>query len=151
MNVAEGQMIPTYQADGNVSTLPYTFSRLTTRASETTENDGLGNPINGGTGLIRSFFRPSDDATIFQFLVPSNMMFATFLEPCSEIMAQISGQEALAKRMSSLSKSLRHSIESHAVSHSKKYGSFYPYEVDGYMVRDTSIFTPVTIADALLP
>ena len=126
-------MIPTYQPDGNVSTLPYTFTRETTRASETTENDGLGNPVHGGTGLIRSFFRPSDDSTIYQFLVPSNMMFSTFLEPCAEIMSQISGQSALANRMSSLSKSLRHSIESHAVSHSKKYGSFYPYEVDGYM------------------
>lgn len=136
MAVAEGQMIPTYQPDGNVSVLPYTFTRETTRSSETTENDGLGNPVNGGTGLIRSFFRPSDDSTIFQFLVPSNMMFSTFLEPCAEIMSQIHGQKALAHRMRSLSKSLRHSIEMHAVSHSKKYGSYYPYEVDGYMSQN---------------
>lgn len=133
MDVAQGQMIPTYQPNGNVSELEYTFTRLTTRASETTENDGLGNPINSGTGLIRSFFRPSDDSTIFQFLVPSNMMFSTFLEPCAEIMDQIDGQSALAQRMHNLSKSLRQSIELYAVSSSKNYGDFYPYEVDGYM------------------
>ncbi|KAK5175829.1 uncharacterized protein LTR77_000969 [Saxophila tyrrhenica] len=133
MDVAEGQMIPTYQPNGNVSVLDYTFTRFTDRASETTENDGLGNPVDSGTGLIRSFFRPSDDATIFQFLVPSNMMFATFLEPCADIMAQIDGCSHLANRMRQLVTSLRQSIEAHAVSHSKKYGSFYPYEVDGYM------------------
>lgn len=133
MNVAEGQMMPTYQPDGNVSTLPYTFTRLTTRASETTENNGLGNPVQNGTGLIRSFFRPSDDATIFQFLVPSNMMFSTFLEPCADIMAQLPGQSALANRMRQLSQNLRQAIEMHALSQSNKYGMFYPYEVDGYM------------------
>lgn len=133
MNVAQGQMIPTYQPDGNVSELEYTFTRLTTRASETTENDGLGNPINSGTGLIRSFFRPSDDSTIFQFLIPSNMMFSTFLEPCAEIMDQIEGQSDLAQKMHDLSKSVRQSIEMYAVSSSKKYGDFYAYEIDGYM------------------
>ncbi len=133
MEVAQAQMIPTYQSNGNVSVLDYTFTRETTRASETTENDGLGNPINSGTGLIRSFFRPSDDSTIFQFLVPSNMMFASYLEPCAEIMALVGGQDQLAQKMRELSKSLRQSIKTHAVSTSKKYGSFYPYEVDGYM------------------
>ena len=136
MTVAEAQMIPTYQPDGNVSVLPYTFTRETNRASETTENSGLGNPINNGTGLIRSFFRPSDDATIFQFLVPSNMMFSSYLEPCAEIMSKIEGQSALADRMSKLSASLRQSIETYAVVQTAKYGAIYPYEVDGYMSQN---------------
>ena len=133
MNVAEGMMIPTYQPDGNVSVLPYSFTRLTNRASETTENSGLGNPAQNGTGLIRSFFRPSDDATIFQFLVPSNMMFSRYLEPCAEIMAKIGGHTALANRMKALSTSLGQSIEAHAVISTSQYGDIYPYEVDGYM------------------
>ena len=133
MTVAKTQMIPTYQPDGNVSELGYTFTRLTTRASETTENDGLGNPIQSGTGLIRSFFRPSDDATIFQFLIPSNMMFSSYLGSTAEIMSQIDGQSGLANEMSALSKSLRQAIESYAVISTAKYGSIYPYEIDGYM------------------
>ena len=133
MMVAEAQMIPTYQPNGNVSALPYTFTRETTRSSETTENDGLGNPVHGGTGLIRSFFRPSDDSTIFQFLIPANMMFSAYLEPCAEIMSKIDGQSELAQRMSKLSASLRQSIETYAVVQSSKCGAIYPYEIDGYM------------------
>ncbi|KAF2787171.1 glycoside hydrolase family 125 protein, partial [Melanomma pulvis-pyrius CBS 109.77] len=37
---------------------------------------GLGSPLNIGTCLVRSFFRHSDDATIFPFLIPSNAQMA---------------------------------------------------------------------------
>lgn len=130
MTVAHDQMIPTYQPDGNVSELAYTFTRLTTRSSETTENDGLGNPVQAGTGLIRSFFRPSDDSTIFQFLIPSNMMFSSYLSRCAAIMTQIDSD--LAAEMTALSSSLRTAIENYAVVQNAKYGSIYPYEIDGY-------------------
>ena len=40
----------------------------TDRATETTSNNGLGNPVKW-TGMIRSTFRPSDDASVSQ--VPS--------------------------------------------------------------------------------
>lgn len=126
-------MVPTYEADGNVSVLSYSFTRLTTRASETTENNGLGNPFNNGTGLIRSFFRPSDDATIFQGLIPSNMMFSRYLASAAEIMSAIGGQDDLASRMSTLAASLRTAISGHGIVNSATCGQIYAYEVDGYM------------------
>ena len=64
LDVADAMMTPTYATNGSVNNSPYTFTRETNRASETLENDGLGNPVQSGTGLIRSAFRPSDDATI---------------------------------------------------------------------------------------
>ena len=64
LTVAEAMMTSTYADDGSVNQSPYTFTRQTNRASETLENSGLGNPVQSGTGLIRSAFRPSDDATI---------------------------------------------------------------------------------------
>ena len=64
LTVAKAMMTPTYANDGSVNNSPYTFTRQTNRASETLENNGLGNPVQSGTGLIRSAFRPSDDATI---------------------------------------------------------------------------------------
>lgn len=132
MMVANAMMTPTYQANGNVSVEPYTFTRETNRASETTENNGLGNPFNNGTGLIRSLFRPSDDATIFQGLIPSNMMFSRYLKSASQIMAQIGNQSALAAQMSALSASLKTAITEQGIV-STKMGDIYAYEVDGYM------------------
>lgn len=124
MDTAEGEMIPTYQSDGKVNELPYTFARGS--------DVGTQYPVNSGTGLIRSSFRPSDDWTIFQFLIPSNMMFSSLLEPCSEIASKI-GESDLAKRMSDLSSSLRTAIQNYAIFSSSKYRDIYAYEVTGYM------------------
>ena len=52
---------------------PYTFMRVTDRQLDTVCNMGKGNPVNP-VGLIASVFRPSDDATTFLFLVPSNFI-----------------------------------------------------------------------------
>ena len=135
MAVAENMTVPTYQPDGNVSVLSYSFTRETDRASETTENGGLGNPFNNGTGLIRSFFRPSDDATIFQGFIPANMMFSRYLASAAEIMSAIGGQDALASRMSSLAASLRIAITNNGIVNTN-IGQIYAYEVDGYMSQN---------------
>lgn len=131
MNVAKNEMIGSYQPDGSVTNLTYQFTRLTTRASETTENDGLGNPFNNGTGLIRSFFRPSDDATIFQALIPSNMMFSSFVNSAADIATAIN-QNDLASRMKSLSASLKDAITKWGIVQTPSHGKIYAYEVDGY-------------------
>ena len=50
---------------------PYSFMRRTSRSFDTLSNNGKGTPVKP-VGLIVSSFRPSDDATTLQFLVPSN-------------------------------------------------------------------------------
>ena len=50
---------------------PYKFERRTSWATDGVPLGGYGYPANP-VGLIHSMFRPSDDATIFPFLVPSN-------------------------------------------------------------------------------
>ncbi|KAI9655545.1 MAG: hypothetical protein M1821_005338 [Bathelium mastoideum] len=132
MGVAEAMMTPTYAANGSVNNSPYTFTRETTRASETLENDGLGNPVQGGTGLIRAAFRPSDDATIYQFLIPSNMMFSRYLSSAALIMSQIGNETELASNMTNLAASLRNAISAYGIVNTTNYGSIYAYEVDGY-------------------
>ncbi|RMZ28720.1 hypothetical protein D0859_07197 [Hortaea werneckii] len=136
LQVADEMMVPTYQPNGNVSELAYSFTRLTTRATETTANDGLGNPFNNGTGLIRSFFRPSDDSTIFQGFIPANMMFASYLKSASDIMYAIGDQDDLAGQMCDLSENLRTSISKHGIVHTSNHGDIYAYEVDGYMSQN---------------
>ena len=133
MNVANSMMTPTYNENGSVAISPYTFTRLSDRASETLENNGLGNPVQNGTGLIRSAFRPSDDATIFQLFIPANMMFSRYLQSASNIMSQLGyNTTALANEMSSLSSNLRSAISKFGIVSSYNNGQIYAYEVDGY-------------------
>lgn len=134
LNVAEDMMLPTYGPDGAVLESPYTFTRYTTRSTETFSNDGLGNPVANGTGLIRSGFRPSDDSTIYQFYIPSNMMFSSYLKPTSKIMEQLSidNAVALAQKMSGLSESLHDAIETHGTVDHPVHGKIYAFEVDGF-------------------
>ncbi|KAA6310338.1 hypothetical protein EZS27_038342, partial [termite gut metagenome] len=67
---------------------PYTFQRKTEKASDTVMNGGWGNPVKP-VGLIASLFRPSDDATIFQFLIPSNFFAVTSLNKAAEVLATV--------------------------------------------------------------
>lgn len=62
LDTTQALLIGTYASNGSVNTIPYTWERQTTSATETLDNSGRGNPIQGGTGLIRSAFRPSDDS-----------------------------------------------------------------------------------------
>ncbi|KAF2241219.1 glycoside hydrolase family 125 protein [Trematosphaeria pertusa] len=134
LQVANDMMTPTYADNGAVLDSPYMFTRLTTRSTETLANDGLGNPVAGGTGLIRSAFRPSDDSTIYQLYIPANMMFSAYLSSTADIMSKLSNGKAasLAQKMSDLSSSLRDAIETHGTVNHPKYGKVYAFEIDGF-------------------
>jgi meiotically up-regulated gene 157 (Mug157) protein len=62
LDTTQALLIGTYASNGSVNTLPYTWERTTTSATETLDNSGRGNPVQDGTGLVRSAFRPSDDS-----------------------------------------------------------------------------------------
>ena len=52
---------------------PYTFQRTTAWATDGVPLGGYGYPVKP-VGLICSMFRPSDDATVFPFLILSNFL-----------------------------------------------------------------------------
>ncbi|SCV68737.1 BQ2448_858 [Microbotryum intermedium] len=56
----------------------YQFQRPTSTASETRAMSGLGEPAKR-CGLVKSAFRPSDDATVLPFLIPSNCFLVASL------------------------------------------------------------------------
>lgn len=117
LSVARAMQTPTYSSDGQVLDSPYKFTRQTTRSTETFANDGLGNPVASGTGLVRSGFRPSDDSTVFQLFVPANMMFARYLESTSDIMAKLGDKapKGLADEMKTFAAELREAISTYAI------------------------------------
>ncbi|KAF2224746.1 hypothetical protein BDZ85DRAFT_232850 [Elsinoe ampelina] len=134
LQVAEEMMTPTYAGDGTLNRSPYTFTRQTDRGTETLSNGGVGNPVQGGTGLVRSAFRPSDDTTIYQLFIPANMQFSRFLQSASEIMAQLprSNAAALAQRMADMASSIRQAIQDHGIVSLPDGTRAYAFEIDGY-------------------
>lgn len=135
LNTAKAMMTPTYGADGAVLDSPYTFERETNRASETLENNGLGSPVANGTGLVRSAFRPSDDSTLYQLFIPANMMFSRYLGSAAQIMSALgdTAPAGLADQMTSLSESIRESIQTYGVYTNAITGlKVYAYEIDGF-------------------
>ncbi|KAI1172091.1 glycoside hydrolase family 125 protein [Nemania sp. FL0916] len=130
LDVAEGLLVGTYADDGSVNSSPYKFQRTTTAGTETLTNSGIGNPVKSGTGLVRSAFRPSDDATIYQLFIPANMQFSSYLGKCATIMKALDAD--VAKQMSSLSNSVKNGIEKHGKVTHAKFGEIYAYEIDGF-------------------
>lgn len=96
LDTAEAMRMGTYTPAGMVHDSPYRFERISSVPTETLGNRGNGSPVRAGTGMVRSSFRPSDDSTTFQLLVPANMMLAKYLELCAEIVAGVEKEEAKA-------------------------------------------------------
>ena len=116
---------------GNVLGNEYSFRRYTTSGTETLSLQGLGNPGKGDTGLIRSAFRPSDDATILPYFIPANAMMAVELRRTAAILKEVEKEE-LAAELSELAKGIEAGIREHGVFKHKVYGDVYAFETDGY-------------------
>ena len=109
----------------------YTFSRRTEQGTETLPLSGVGNPLNFGTGLIRSAFRPSDDATILGFYIPANAQMAVELKKTAEILNK-ANNAGLAQILEKRAQTITDGIWAHGVVTHKTHGRVFAYEVDGY-------------------
>lgn len=74
----------------------YIFLRVTDRQLDTKCYRGHGNPVKP-CGLIASAFRPSDDATTFEYLVPSNFFAVSSLRKAAEIFEKVNKDKKMAK------------------------------------------------------
>ncbi len=110
----------------------YTFQRVTDAGTETLNLAGIGNPLNNGTGLVRSAFRPSDDATILGFFIPANAMMAVELKRASAILAKVPGKANVANVLERRSQDMADGVWEYGVVNHTVYGEVFAYEVDGY-------------------
>jgi meiotically up-regulated gene 157 (Mug157) protein len=108
---------------------PYHFQRTSPTPTETLGEKGFGNPVKP-VGLIASGFRPSDDACIFPFLVPSNLFAVTSLRQLAEMASAILHDSALAQDASSLADEVEQALRQHAIA-ATSVGTIWAYEVDG--------------------
>ncbi len=110
---------------------PYKFQRTTPFATDTLPMKGYGYPVKP-VGLICSAFRPSDDATVFSFLIPSNFFAVTSLRQAAEMMTAIAKDGASANKLLSLAAEVEKALKEHATVTHPKYGKVYAFEVDGF-------------------
>jgi len=121
---------------------PYSFQRKTSKAKDTRSLHGYGYPINP-VGLICSAFRPSDDATVFSFLIPSNYFAVVSLQQASEMIDKIAGDSIRANELKALSEEVKMALKKHAIVEHPDFGKIIAYEVDGFgnrlMMDDANI------------
>lgn len=110
---------------------PYKFQRRTPAQLDTLSNHGLGSPVSG-CGLIVSCFRPSDDATTFQYLVPSNFMAVSSLRKAAEILESVNNDQATSSRCKNLADEVETALKKYAVYNHPEFGQIYAFEVDGF-------------------
>jgi meiotically up-regulated gene 157 (Mug157) protein len=95
----------------------YIFKRNNEVPHDSLSHDGRGAPI-AYTGMVYSAFRPSDDACVYGYLVPSNLFFLNELEHLPQ---NLQTTESI-----DLSAEIRSGIQKHAIIDGR-----YAYEVDG--------------------
>jgi meiotically up-regulated gene 157 (Mug157) protein len=110
---------------------PYHFQRKTETASDTAPNKGYGNPVRP-VGLICSIFRPSDDATIYPFLVPSNFFAVISLKQIAELFEVLGKDTATAASCRALATEVHDALLKYAVAQHPVFGKVLAYEVDGF-------------------
>ncbi|MFI4912356.1 MAG: glycoside hydrolase family 125 protein [Sedimentisphaeraceae bacterium JB056] len=113
------------------SKTPYRFKRTTDEMTDAPLFEGTGRPVKA-IGLICSMFRPSDDATLFPFLIPSNLFAAKSLEQIAQIYSDILGDLEFSKECSDFSVEIKNAVNDYAIVEHLSFGEIYAYEVDGF-------------------
>ena len=116
------------QGDGNS---PYRFARKTTSMIDAPLFNGTGRP-HKKVGLIASQFRPSDDATLFPYLIPSNIFAVLSLYQLSDIFKNAIVDIEFGNACKEFANEVQTAIEEYAIAKHLDFGEIYAYEVDGF-------------------
>jgi meiotically up-regulated gene 157 (Mug157) protein len=111
-------------------TTPYRFVRRT-HAMIDAPVFGSGRPVKP-TGMICSMFRPSDDATLYPYLIPSNIFAALSLRQLANIYTYVLKKPAFAMECSDFAQEVEDGIQKFAITEHLNFGKIYAYEVDGF-------------------
>ena len=110
---------------------PYSFMRDCDRPTDSQINGGFGAPVKP-VGLIVSAFRPSEDATQYGFLIPSNMFAVVSLRQLAEIENKVYGNADFAGQCLDLASEVDEAIQKYGVVNHPVAGKIYAFEVDGF-------------------
>lgn len=136
--VLKRESMPSFDPEtGDALQFFYSFKRNTNIGSETLPLDGVGNPVNFESGLIRSAFRPSDDSTILQFFVPGNAHMLTELKRIRKHLFENDLKlgfdlKVHKEHTEAFIEGIERGLKEHAIVDHPKWGKVYAFETDGY-------------------
>ena len=122
-------IVDVFRTEQDHSQSDYRFERTNCPPSDTLSHEGRGEPV-AVTGMTWSGFRPSDDACMFGYLVPSNLFAAQELTHLAKF-ARMLGDEELAADAEKLSGEIREGVEKYGHVQHPTFGDIYAYETDG--------------------
>lgn len=108
----------------------YRFQRSDCPPTDTLIREGKGSET-AYTGMTWSGFRPSDDACMYGYLIPSNMFAVVVLRYVSEIAEQVFADPSLAKEAAELAEEIDEGIRKYGIVEHPDFGLMYAYETDG--------------------
>ncbi len=109
----------------------YHFQRRAENPTDTQALSGFGNPARP-VGMIYSMFRPSDDACIYSFYVPSNLFAVVALRQLSEMASDVVHHAAFASECRALASEVEEALAKYSRMRDEKSGEVWAFEVDGY-------------------
>ena len=108
---------------------PYSFMRSSPYATDSVPMGGYGYPARPN-GLICSMFRPSDDATIYPYLIPSNIFAVDSLHKMAAMMTAVGIQDTSA--VYTLAGQVEEALLKTATVKNDQHFAVYAYETNGY-------------------
>lgn len=110
---------------------PYHFQRRTEVPTDTQALGGFGNPARP-VGMICSMFRPSDDACMYSFYVPSNLFAVVSLRQLAEMAEEVMKDGGFAAECRTLANEVEMALAKYGLIKSGQAGETWAFEVDGY-------------------
>lgn len=110
---------------------PYRFIRETSRMTDAPVFDGTGQPAKP-VGMICSMFRPSDDATILPYLIPSNLFAVQSLRQLNELYTDVLKESVFAKECADMADEVEKAVHEWGTAEHLNFGRIYAYESDGF-------------------
>ena len=121
---------------------PYSFVRRTDRPHDTAAGAGRGAPVRP-CGMIASAFRPSDDGTVFPFLIPSNYFAVASLRQLAEVLRAAGQASDVMTDALALAREVEEGLLQHATVDHPGFGRILAHEVDGFgsalLIDDSNI------------
>lgn len=110
---------------------PYHFQRKAAAPTDSLPMGGYGAPTKK-IGLIHSMFRPSDDACLYPFLIPSNLFAVSVLRKIAQVHHEARGDNAAAADAEALATEVEAALKEYALICDGRGGQVWAYEIDGF-------------------